>query len=252
MRVRCKIWMFSLPGPQIISISDQEYSERGVWKRRAAAQYKIPALLNCNRESRMVAEAHYVRAFEALLSGIPIYMNFEKDLLHFDSPWALLHLGGFTKHYDAVYVKQLFENVRYVSMSEIDCLFKTVGYLLSNFKSLDTLVLMGVNTNTDDDLLNFYMPLGRMPGGFVAMEDSLGLVVETRTELVERRGELVNDSSDQDESALLLINSVATVEDITKDWEKKFDASMDEKYCKGQNASEGGKLSRVEYWRIDN
>jgi hypothetical protein len=161
-------------------------------------------------------------------------------------------LGGITKHYDAADVKELFENVRYVSMGEIDCLLKTVGYVLSRFKALNTLILMGVKSNTDEDLLNFYMPLGRVSGGFVAMEDLLGLVVETRTELIESRDELASDGSDKGKDALLLINSVATMREVTKDWEKNFDATIEEKRHKDQKASKDGERSQMEYWRIDN
>jgi hypothetical protein len=161
-------------------------------------------------------------------------------------------MGGFTKHHDATDVKELFENVRYVSMGEIDCLFKTVGYLLSRFKALNTLILMGIKTNTDEDLLNFYIPLGRVSGGFVAMEDLLGLVVETRTELIESRDELASDGSDKGKDALLLINSVATIQEVTKDWETNFDATMDEKGHNNRNASKDGEHSQMEYWRIEN
>lgn len=163
-------------------------------------------------------------------------------------------MGGFTKHHDPVHINQLFETIRYIAMSEIETLFKTVGYLLSRFTALNTLIVMGVSAKRDEDLMNFYEPLGCVPGGFVAMEDVLGMIVETRADLLASRDSMPNDDSDKVDvkDALLLVNTVASVEEVKQDWEHHFNESSDETQRQRSDGQKTGKPTRMEIWKVEN
>ena len=233
-KVRKKIWEYALPGPQVILIFDQEFldSDDGLYKRRGAAKYRIPALLHCNRESRRVAENYYVRAFDSLLDGYPIYIKYETDLLLFKTPWALLHMAGFLKRCDELQVCQFFRHVRYVGISNMTYLFNTVLHLLRRFRTINTLIFKDISAKTQEELDNFFTPLTTLRGAYEHMDDKVGKVAEGRAGLVGNRKYRPFTKAEAVKDALLIILTEATLDTIAKDWEKNFGMEMDEEQWK--------------------
>lgn len=211
-------------------IYDQELldSDDGLYKRRGAAKYRIPALLHSVRESRRVAQRHYTQAFDDLLDGFPIYIRYETDLLLFKTPWALIHMAGFLKPCDEVQVWQFFKHVRYVGIGNLTFLFNTVLHLLRRFKNLNTLILKDAAAKTQEELDNFYTPLTTFRAACEHAEDKVGNVVESRAGLVGN----VEHKHGRSEEALLIIMTEAPLDAISKDWEKNFGMVMDDKEWK--------------------
>jgi len=179
------------------------------------------------RESRRVAETHYLRAFDSLLDGYPVYIRYATDLLLFKTPWALLHMAGFLKRCDEVQVWQFFRHVRYLGIGSLTYLFNTVLHLLRRFRSFNTLILKDAAAKTQEELDGFYTPLTTFRGLCEHAEDKVGKVVEARAGLVGNLEHKLGDTDAVDD-ALFIIMTEAPLDAIAKDWAKNFGMEMDD------------------------
>ncbi|KAH7407242.1 hypothetical protein BKA64DRAFT_742908 [Cadophora sp. MPI-SDFR-AT-0126] len=102
LELRRHVWKRVLPEPQSIYIFSNGYTQkltvgeisRNTFVFRAAASYKVPRLLSVCKETRQEVMLHHHPCFATNFGGVPIYYNRKTDLLHFDSPDALLHFHG--------------------------------------------------------------------------------------------------------------------------------------------------------------
>ncbi|MAD84256.1 MAG: hypothetical protein CL912_14935 [Deltaproteobacteria bacterium] len=102
LELRRGVWIRVLPKPQSIYIISNGYTTkltcgniiRTTFIFRAAASYKVPRLLGVCKEARKEVMLHHPPCFAANFGGVPIYYNRKIDLLHFESPDALLHFHG--------------------------------------------------------------------------------------------------------------------------------------------------------------
>ncbi|KAL2073050.1 hypothetical protein VTL71DRAFT_10374 [Oculimacula yallundae] len=102
LEMRREVFKHILPEPQSIFVFNNGYTQtiatdrvtRKTFMYRAAALYKVPRLLQVNRETRQEVMIFHRPAFATNFGGVPIYYNRKTDLLQFDSPETLLHFYG--------------------------------------------------------------------------------------------------------------------------------------------------------------
>jgi hypothetical protein len=157
--IRQMIWLEVFPNAQAVKITEDglHADVRLSFLRlthnyiyRAKVTYVPSPLLFVNRESRAMVMSKYPLAFAAQLGGRPIRFNFQKDILYFESPAAMINFyGGTLPNFQSELetfgykynMSEVHDKVQHVAVGNVNVYKGVVGGTLNQFRALKTVIL---------------------------------------------------------------------------------------------------------------
>ncbi|PVH79451.1 hypothetical protein DL98DRAFT_532937 [Cadophora sp. DSE1049] len=174
LELRRDVWNRVLPVPQSIYIISNGYAQkltvgnstRNTFIFRAAASYKVPRLLSVCKEARQEVLLHHPPCFATNFGGVPIYYNRKIDLLHFDSPDALLHFhGGSAPNYlprsitngFRLNMREFYTTVSQIAVGNVRANEGMLGAMFNQMKGLKVVLLADLLCRPEGkDIINDY------------------------------------------------------------------------------------------------
>jgi hypothetical protein len=95
--IRLHIWGWLSQGNRIVSFTLAEMENNNSPEiSKLLLSAPVPSVLQINRESRKISLKYYTLVFAEQLNGKPLYFNFDRDWLHWETrhAWNILTLFG--------------------------------------------------------------------------------------------------------------------------------------------------------------